>query len=75
MFSGIIETLGTVVSLEKDKDNLHIAVKNESNLVVSLQILTFTAGGVWINEFAGSGLISIYHNFLQPYNHMIYQPQ
>lgn len=36
MFTGIIESLGTVTKLEKDKDNLHISI--ESNITDELKI-------------------------------------
>lgn len=36
MFTGIIESLGTVTKLEKDKDNLHISI--ESNITNELKI-------------------------------------
>ena len=36
MFTGIIETLGTVQEIEKDKDNIHITI--DSNITNELQI-------------------------------------
>ena len=47
MFTGIIETLGTIQEIKKDKDNVHItiasAITNELKIDQSIACLLYTS--------------------------------